>query len=163
MVAADLVTPSSQAEALLGRYIDTLAAERNLSPYTLRNYRSDLGHLFVYLSDRGIDPLAMARLVFRGYLAALMAGGMAQRSITRRVSTARSFFRWLRLNDVVADDPLANVRGPKQAQLLPRVLTAADISALIEAADAPTPSGLRDRALLEVMYACGIRVSECVH
>ncbi|MBI2723727.1 MAG: tyrosine recombinase XerC [Chloroflexi bacterium] len=147
-------------DQLLYRYVATLSAERNLSPFTLRNYTSDLLHLFAHLRDRGVEPLAVTRLTFRGYLASMMESGVARASITRRVSTARSFYRWLRLIGVMSEDPLANVRGPKQARRLPHVLTLEHITHLIAAADDDTPAGLRDRALLELMYACGLRVSE---
>ncbi|MEX2245895.1 MAG: tyrosine recombinase XerC [Dehalococcoidia bacterium] len=150
----------TQIDGLLDRYLDTLRAERNLSAYTVRNYATDLGHLFDHLEQRGIDPLALTRQSYRGYLASLIDEGVAQGSVVRRVSTARSFYRWLRLTGVMEEDPLANVRGPKQARRLPHVMTLEDITDLIGAADGEKPAELRDRALLELLYACGIRVSE---
>ena len=160
MSTSPAVATPPAAEELLARYLDVLAAERNLSRFTVRNYATDLRHLFAYLDDRGVLALDITRAVFRGYLASLMDAGVARASITRRVSTARSFYRWLRLNNVMTDDPLASVRGPKQARRLPHVLTLEHVTHLIAAADDDTPAGLRDRALLELMYACGIRVSE---
>jgi site-specific recombinase XerD len=153
---------ASPAAALLERYLAVLVAERNLSVYTVRNYTTDLHHLFSYLDERGVSPLALTRIVFRGYLASLIDARVAQGSITRRTSTARSFYRWLRLTGLMQDDPLASVRGPKQAKRLPHVLTVADITDLITAAEGDKPADLRDRALLELMYACGLRVSEAV-
>jgi site-specific recombinase XerD len=153
---------ASPAEPLLERYLAVLVAERNLSAYTVRNYTTDLRHLFSYLKERSVSPVALTRIIFRGYLASLIEAGVAQGSITRRTSTARSFCRWLRLAGLMQDDPLANVRGPKQAKRLPHVLTVADITDLISAADGERPADLRDRALLELMYACGLRVSEAV-
>jgi len=152
--------PPARADALLERYLAVLEAERNLSRFTVRNYSSDLRHLFVWLREHEIEPLAITRIQFRGYLASLIDAGTAQGSVTRRVSTARSFYRWLRLTEEMAEDPLANVRGPKQARRLPRALAVDGISDLIAAADSDEPTGLRDRALLEVLYACGLRVSE---
>jgi site-specific recombinase XerD len=153
---------ASPAEALLERYLNVLVAERNLSAYTVRNYTTDLHHLFSYLEERRVSPLTLTRIVFRGYLASLIEASVAQGSITRRTSTARSFYRWLRLTGVMQEDPLANVRGPKQAKRLPHVLTVADITDLISAAGGDKPADLRDRALLELMYACGLRVSEAI-
>jgi site-specific recombinase XerD len=150
----------SAAETLLARYLAVLEAERNLSAFTRRNYATDLRHLFAYLADHQIDPLALTRQIFRAYLASMQEAGVAQGSVTRRVSTARSFYRWLRLAKVMTDDPLALVRGPKKAQRLPRILTLQDVTDLIAAADGERPADLRDRALLEVMYAAGVRVSE---
>jgi site-specific recombinase XerD len=152
--------PASPAEALLDRYLAVLQAERNLSAFTVRNYATDLRHLFAYLAERSLDPLAISRTVFRGYLASLVEANVARASVTRKVSTAKSFFRWLRLNGIMEDDPLATVHGPKQPRRLPHVLDVAAITDLIAAADGETPADLRDRALLEVMYACGLRVSE---
>jgi site-specific recombinase XerD len=90
----------------------------------------------------------------------MLEAGVARGSVVRRVSTARSFYRWLRLAGVTADDPLANVGLPKKPRRLPRALALEDVGALIEAADGRKPAGLRDRALLEVMYGAGVRVSE---
>jgi len=152
--------PASRAEVLLDRYLAVLERQRNLSRFTVRNYATDLRHLFAYLDERRIDPLAVTRTVFRGYLASLIDADVARGSVTRRVSTARSFYRWLRLTGVMAEDPLANVRGPKQPRRLPHVLDVAAITDLIAAADGDRPADLRDRALLELLYACGLRVSE---
>ncbi|HZP58160.1 MAG TPA: site-specific tyrosine recombinase/integron integrase [Dehalococcoidia bacterium] len=152
--------PDARVEALLQRYLSVLRAERNLSAYTCRNYETDLRHLLGWLAAQDADPLRLGRPQFRAYLASMLEAGTAQGSISRRVSTARSFYRWLRLEGVMADDPLANVRGPKQARRLPHVLSVEDITALIAAADGDKPADLRDRALLELMYASGLRVSE---
>ena len=160
-----MATPSpaeapAPVDGLVDRYLMVLRAERNLSAYTVRNYATDLRHLLEYLTERNIDALALTRQQYRGYLASMIEDGVAQGSVTRRVSTARSFYRWLRLTGAMQEDPLANVTGPKQARRLPHVLTLEDITNLIAAADGERPAGLRDRALLELMYASGVRVSE---
>jgi len=155
-------SPRPDADSLLQRYLAVLAGERNLSRLTIRNYAADLGHLFAFLREREVDPLALTRLVFRAYLAAMLGGGVAQGSIARRVSTARSFYRWLRLQGVCEQDPLANVSGPKRARRLPHTMTLPGVTQLIAAADGDRPADLRDRALLEVLYASGLRVSEAV-
>ena len=151
---------ASEAEVRLERYLTVLAAERNLSRFTVRNYASDLRHYFVYLEEQEIELLGVTRQRFRGYIASMQQARLAQASVVRRVSTAKSFYRWLRIEGVMTDDPLANVTGPKQAKRLPHVMTLADITNLIAAADGDAPLELRDRALLEVMYASGVRVSE---
>ncbi len=150
----------SRVEMLLANYVESLSAEKNLSRFTLRNYATDLRHLFAHLDERGTDPLAVSRLAFRSYLASMIEGGTSPGSVSRRVSTARSFYRWLRLQDIITTDPLANVATPKKPRRLPRVLTAADITGIIAAADGDAPGVLRDLALLEVLYGCGVRVSE---
>jgi site-specific recombinase XerD len=150
----------SAIDRLLDRYLTVLQAERNLSRFTVRNYATDLRHLFDWLDGRHTSPLRITRQVFRSYLASMIEDGVAQGSIARRVSTARSFYKWLRLVGELTDDPLANVSGPKQARRLPKALTLEDITNVIAAADGERPADLRDRALLELMYACGLRVSE---
>jgi site-specific recombinase XerD len=155
---SDVQTPTS--DVLLNRYLARLEGERNLSRFTLRNYTSDLGHYFGWLDDEGIALTAIARPQFRSYIAAMQEAGTAQGSVVRRVSTVKSFYRWLRFEGVMRDDPLALVHGPKQAKRLPHVLTLDDITNLIAAADGERPADHRDRALLEVMYAAGVRVSE---
>jgi site-specific recombinase XerD len=156
--AAAPATPD--AGALLARYLDVLDGERNLSRFTLRNYGTDLRHYFAYLEEHRIRLLDVTRVLFRGYLASMQQDGVAQGSVSRRVSTAKSFYRWLRLTGVMRDDPLAAVRGPKQAKRLPHIMTLEGITNLIAAADGTRPADLRDRALLEAMYASGVRVSE---
>lgn len=153
-------TPSPSIAPLVDRYLTVLAAERGLSPYTIRNYTTDLGHLLRWAGSQDYDPLALTRAAFRSYLASLIEAGTARGSIARRVSTARSFYKWLRAQGVIAHDPLANVGSPRQPRRLPRALTLGDITSIIAAADGAAPADLRDRALLEVMYASGLRVSE---
>ena len=147
-------------DPLIARYLRSLAAERNLSPFTLRNYGADLGGLARFLAERNSGLAKLSRATFRSYLASMIDAEVAQGSVVRRVSTARSFYRWLRLNDVITTDPLANVSLPKKARRLPRVLTLDDIRSLIDAADGESRTAVRDRALLEVMYGAGVRVSE---
>ena len=149
-----------ELERLLGRYLADLDGGRNLSSFTLRNYRSDLRHYFAWLDEHGASLTGIVRSRFRSYIAAMQEGGVARGSITRRVSTVKGFYRWLRLVGEMRDDPLALVSGPKQGRRLPHVLTLEDVTALISAATGTRPEDLRDRALLEVMYASGLRVSE---
>ena len=150
-------------EALLEAYVRYLTAERNLSPYTLRNYRTDIRELGHYLAEvEELDPLAIDRQTFRRYLAQLRGRGVASASLTRKVSTIRGLYRYLAQEGKLPADPLAGLRGPKREQRLPSVLTKEQLTALIESADADTPQGLRDRAILELMYAAGVRLSEVV-
>ena len=150
-------------EELIEAYVRYLSAERNLSSYTLRNYRTDLSDFGRYLREvEGASPLEVDRHSFRRYLARLRQQGMASASISRKVSTVRGFYRYLRREGKMPADPLAGVRGPKRERRLPLVLTGEQLTALIEAADSDTPQGLRDRAILELMYAAGARLSEVV-
>ena len=150
-------------DELLDAYIRCLLAEKNLSPFTLRNYRSDLNDLARYLQDaEGADPLDIDRHVFRRYLARLREAGMATGSIARKVSTARGFYRFLVREGKLAANPLANVSAPKRERRLPTILDREQLTALIESAEEDTSQGLRNRAILELMYAAGVRLSEIV-
>lgn len=147
-------------DTLLARYLADLKGGRNLSDFTLRNYRSDLTHYFAWLGENEISLTGIVRSRFRSYIAEMQEAGVAQGSVSRRVSTVKSFYRWLRLVGEMREDPLALVSGPKQAKRLPHILTLDHITALLDAATGSKPNQLRDRALLEVMYASGLRVSE---
>ena len=149
-------------DQLIEGYIRQLKAERNLSPYTLRNYRNDLNHFAAFLEDAAIDPLGIDRRSFRRYLACLHESETAPASVNRKVSTIHTFYRHLARERVIERDPLLGVGSPKRAQRLPAILSADQLTAIIEAADGDTPQGLRDRAILELMYAAGLRLAEVV-
>ncbi len=150
-------------EDLLGAYTRYLIAEKNLSPLTLRNYRSDLLHFAGWLETNEDTPILQAdRHALRRYLGELKGGGMATASLTRKVSTIRSFFKFLVREGKVESSPLTGIIAPKREKRLPVILSKDDLTALITAADKPSPKGLRDRAMLELMYASGVRISEAV-
>ena len=151
-----------EAEHLLDRYLTALHAGKNLSHYTVRNYAGDLRHFFAYLDEREGAIGTIDRPLVREYLSSLVASGLASASVTRKVSTLRSFYRYLRNEGVLQDDPFFGVRGPRRERRLPTFLTTEEMDALIAAADQETPQGLRDRALVELLYAAGLRVSEAV-
>jgi len=151
-----------EAEGLLERYLASLIAGKNLSAYTLRNYAADLRHFFDFLEERDAALRSVDKLLLRDYLSSLVAGGLASGSVTRKVSTMRSFYRYLRTEGLIDVDPMFGVRGPRRERRLPTVLTREQIDTLIAAADRETPQGLRDRAVLELLYASGLRVSEVV-
>jgi tyrosine recombinase XerC len=133
---------------------------RNLSPYTIRNYLSDLSHFLQFLQEEALSLQTLSRQAFRHYLARLSQDGVAPASIARKVSTIRTFLRFLVQEGHLEHDPLSGVRGPKRPRRLPAYLSPEQVTALIEAASGASPGELRDRALLELLYACGLRVSE---
>ena len=151
-----------EAEDLLDTYLIAQKARKNLSDYTLRNYANDLRQFFDYLDEGSRGLRTVDRLLVREYLSSLVGSGLANASVSRKVSTLRVFYRYLRNEDVLDVDPMLGVRGPKKEQRLPRFLTQGEVETLISAADKDTPQGLRDRAILELLYAAGLRVSEVV-
>lgn len=151
-----------EAEDLLASYLSSLQARRNLSAYTLRNYATDLRHFFDFLDERDGSIGAVDKLLVREYLSSLVASGLASASVTRKVSTLRSFYRHLRSEGTLSVDPMLGVRGPRRERRLPNFLTQEQIDTLLAAPDRSTPQGLRDRAVLELLYASGLRVSEAV-
>jgi tyrosine recombinase XerC len=153
--------PPSRVDVLLEGYLARLRVERNLSAYTLRNYRTDLSHFFHWWDrTEGTDPLAVTRGSFRRYLAALDADGAARGSVARRVSTIHTFYRHLVQEGVLDTDPLLELRPPKKPKTLPRVLPESAVAALLAAPDGHTEIGVRDRAIVELLYAAGVRVRE---
>jgi integrase/recombinase XerC len=143
------------------RYINYLDAERNASRYTVRNYTRDLLAFFSYLKSREISSLnEVDRQVLRGYLSYLMKEGFARVSISRKLSAIRSFYRYLIREQLVAASPVADTSSPKLDKRLPKFLTPEETVRLLEAPDSATARGQRDRALIELLYASGLRVSE---
>ncbi len=148
-------------QEIFNKYINYLEAERNVSPYTVRNYTADLLDFFNFLRANGISSLKeVDRLTLRDYLAHLMKLGLAKASIARKLSAIRSFYRYLLREGMVSTSPVATTSSPKLDKRLPSFLTLEEVKRLLEAPDLSTPQGQRDRALLELLYAAGLRVSE---
>jgi len=149
-------------QQVFNKYINYLEAERNVSPYTVRNYTTDLFGFFNFLRDKGVSSLReVDRHVVRGYLSYLMEQGFVKASIARKLSAIRSFYRYLLREEIVTTSPVTTT-SPKLDRRLPSFLTIAEMEQLLEAPDLSTPQGQRDRALLELLYAAGLRVSEVV-
>jgi tyrosine recombinase XerC len=150
-------------QELLKKYVRHLELERNISPLTVRNYASDVQGFLDFLDKQGVDSLdRVTRSTMRSYLGWLRERGIARTSISRKLSALRSFYRFLVRENLVAAEPLATLSAPKLEKRLPTFLTAEEMQRLLEAPDASTPQGLRDRAILELLYAAGLRVSEIV-
>lgn len=145
-------------------YLHNLKIERGLAPNTIAAYRQDLEAFKQFLGQQRVTTFAeVDQLTILNYLKSLQTAGKARNSVTRTVSTLRRFFRYLVQQEELTVDPMAEVRAPKHARTLPAVLTVDEVNALLEAPDTSNKYGIRDRAILEVMYATGLRVSELVH
>ncbi len=148
-------------ERLLKKYVRYLELERSISPFTVRNYASDIQGFLDFLDRNGVTTLnKVNRSTMRRYLGWLHDKGIARASISRKFSALRSFYRYLVRENLVDSQPLSTLSTPKIEKRLPTFLSKEEILKLLEAPDASTPQGLRDRAILEVLYAAGLRVSE---
>jgi len=149
---------------LFDKYISYLEVERNASPYTVRNYTTDLLGFFQFLRAKEIGSLEeIDKHVMRDYLSHLMEQGFVKASIARKLSAIRSFYRYLLRERIISTSPLATTSSPKLDKRLPSFLTIEEVEKLLEAPDLSTPQGQRDRALIELLYASGLRVSELVN
>ncbi len=148
-------------QELFQRYINYLEAEKNAALNTVRNYRTDLLDFFNFLKDEKIGTLnEVDKQVIRRYLSNLTERTFVKASIARKLSAIRSFYRFLQREEIIAVSPVANTTSPKLDKRLPAFLSQDEINRLLEARDLSTPQGQRDRALLELLYASGLRVSE---
>jgi integrase/recombinase XerC len=150
----------------IARYLQYLTVERNASAYTIKSYREDLTSLAEYLTEASGGncpaPEAVTVLDLRGYVAALHEAGYAKASISRRLASMRSFFKFGQREGWTKANPAKPLRNPRKGRSLPHFLTADEIGRLLSAPPANTSMGLRDRAILETMYSAGLRVSEAV-
>ena len=140
-------------------FLHHLAVERAMSPHTLDGYRRDLLALSAWAGEQGGDVLALTDAELRAFVAAGHRRGLSPKSLQRRLSACRSFYRWLLKHGRIAASPAAAIRAPKAPRKLPQVLDPDEAKQLVEV---PTdaPLGLRDRALLELFYSSGLRLSE---
>ena len=148
-----------------GQFLRSLQRERDASEHTIKAYREDLEALADYLSDESgktPDPGSITAGDLRGYSAALAEAGYAKTSISRRLSSARSFFRFGQREGWLQSNPAAALRNPRKGKKLPHFLTNEEVTQLLAAPKSDSPLGLRDRAMLETLYSAGLRVSELV-
>ena len=154
-------------EHLVLDFLAELEFERGLSRNTLEAYRSDLLQFGAYLADREGGATTVQHADLTGFLDELAAGRdgrppVAPATLQRKAACLRSFYRHLRRESVIEHDPTADLRAPKKSQRLPHVLTRDEVARLLASPRGSDPQALRDRALLELMYACGLRASEAI-
>ncbi|MFI4895068.1 MAG: site-specific tyrosine recombinase XerD [Steroidobacterales bacterium] len=150
-------------DPLITRFLDAVWMERGLSSNTLAAYRADLVALARWLSARNVTLPKTGRADLMDFIAARVHGGARPRSTARQLSSFRRFFRYLMREGLIAEDPTAQIAMPKIGRSLPRSLSEAEVEALLAAPAVSEPLGHRDRCMLEVLYATGLRVSELVH
>ncbi|GLZ87340.1 tyrosine recombinase XerD [Metapseudomonas resinovorans] len=147
---------------LIDRFLDALWLEKGLSEHTRSAYRSDLAHFNGWLDERGLALDKAGRDLILDHLAWRLEQGYKARSTARFLSGLRGFYRFLLRENLILEDPTLQVDLPQLGRPLPKSLSEADVEALLEAPELDDPIGMRDRAMLEVLYACGLRVTELV-
>ena len=153
-------SPCVRARGLADSFLSYLARVRNYSPNTAAAYAQDLDCFLIWASNCGIDVLQATHRDFRRFLSSLSGAGYAKTTVNRRLSAVRSFYSWLVREGVIESNPAAVVSSPKLPKPLPHVLSQEDVEKLLECADASTPAGALDAALVELLYASGARIGE---
>jgi integrase/recombinase XerD len=151
----------AELNSLFDLFLHHLRVERNLAAHTVDNYALDLRAYLDELDARGARaPADLNPPLVQGHLVTLSRRGLSPRSVARHLSALKAFHRFLVDEDLLKEDPASDIAAPKQAKKLPQWLSVAETERLLAAPDESTPRGLRDRAMLELMYASGLRVSE---
>src|SRR3954453_5413931 len=153
-------------ESLLLDFLSYLELERGLSRNTLDAYRTDLHQYGEYLTSHHLEALTVGPADISEFLAELATGGdrpaCSSATVHRKAACLRSFYKQLRRDELIGDDPTAALSAQRRAKKLPQVLNYAEVQKLLAAPSGDEPTARRDRALLEVMYACGLRASETI-
>jgi integrase/recombinase XerD len=148
--------------AYIAEYLDHLRVERGLAENSLVAYGHDLARLAAYARERRKNVLDLRQRDLTDFISRLREGGLSARSTARAVHALRGMYRFGIREGRITVDPMENLKAPRSSQALPRYLTSAQVDTLLAAPDVATPLGLRDRAILEVLYATGLRVSELI-
>ncbi len=147
---------------MIDAYLAYLQGVRRMSVNTLESYARDLAALSAFARGRGRDPSALSRPELEAFVRQLMTAGLAPRSVARAVACLRGFYRYVAVERKEESSPADDLRPPKAWPALPKFLSIEEVDRLLAQPDVATPRGLRDKALIEVLYATGLRVSELV-
>jgi integrase/recombinase XerD len=167
MATAHTVEGAHRITDLTFDFLGYLELERGLSRNTLEAYRSDLHQFGEFLDRHGLDPLGAQTTDLAAFISELAAGGpgrpaAAPATLQRKIACLRSFYRHLRREQILDRDPASELRAPRSRARLPKVLNRDEVARLLDQPRGTGPGALRDRALLETMYACGLRASEAI-
>ncbi len=162
--SAAITTPiHSDTDPAVVRFLDAVWSERGLSPNTLAAYRADLTALSRWLGERQVPMMQTSHTNLQQFIESRVHAGARPRSTARQLSSFRRFFRYLVREGVIQEDPTAQIAMPKIGRSLPKSLTEEEVEALLAAPAVRDPLGSRDRTMLEVLYATGLRVTELVN
>jgi integrase/recombinase XerD len=148
---------------LVNKYKNHLRLEKGLSPQTIEAYLGDVDKLLRFVAGEGLAVLQVSYSDLQQFMAQLCDIGISPRSQARIISGIKSFYRFLILDDYLRNDPTELLESPKTGMKLPEVLTVTEINQILDTIDLSTSTGQRNRAMLEVLYSCGLRVSELTH
>lgn len=152
-----------QLDALAGQFLDYLVVEKGLSEKTVASYRIDLSQYFSYLRSNGVEKVSAEDMpLIIGHLSEMEKASLSSRSRARHLAALRGFYRFLVQEEVLVEDPSRRIDLPKIGLKLPEVLSVEEVDRLLAAPDTTEPSGVRNAAMLELLYAAGLRVSELV-
>jgi integrase/recombinase XerD len=160
---------AGRPDSMVKSFLDYLKVEKGLAPLTVGAYQSDLIQFAEFLETRRRELAHARREDVRGFLSQLFANGVKDRSVARKLSTLRHFYKYLLLDRLIKQDPTLEIDSPKQWKVLPKSLAATEIDSMLESAGKPGDSKLsaalaqRDRAMVEMLYAGGLRVTEIVN
>ena len=156
------VTPGESDLDLINAFLDNSWMEKGLSGHTQESYRRDLSQFAIWLNRQGRDLVNLDPATIQEFLGFRLQQNLSSRTSARFLSCLRGFYRYLLRENRITANPVALIENPKLGRPLPKSLTESDVEALLAAPDVENPIGLRDRTMLEVLYACGLRVSELV-
>jgi integrase/recombinase XerD len=152
----------TKSESVLDAYLTHLTVERRLAANSIESYARDLNCLAEFAAGRGRSAEQLSRQDLEALVRELMSEGRSPRSVARAVACYRGFYRFLLIDGRLRSNPTEDLQPPRAWKVLPRYLSVEDVDRLIAAPDVSTPRGLRDRAVIELLYATGMRVSELV-
>ena len=151
---------SDSDRQILDAFIDNIWIEKGLSQNTLDSYRSDLEQFSSWLEKNNLNYIKTSKKEILSYLSFLFQKGLGSKTVARKLSSLKSFFRYLVFKSIIQNDPSSEVETPKLLKSIPKSISEKEVEALLAAPDEKTDIGLRDKTMIETLYSCGLRISE---
>ena len=151
---------SDSDRQILDAFIDNIWIEKGLSQNTLDSYRSDLEQFSSWLEKNNLSYIKTSKKEILSYLSFLFQKGLGSKTVARKLSSLKSFFRYLVFKSIITNDPSSEVETPKLLKSIPKSISEKEVEALLAAPDEKTDIGLRDKTMIETLYSCGLRISE---
>lgn len=155
--------PSSNKRDLTREFLSYLQVERGLAKNSISSYKRDMAKLKEFAESEGLDLVEMSRTDLRGFIASLSRSGLSSSSVIRTISAVRGFYKFLLIDGHIEEHPAEDLDTPMKGFYLPKFMTEEEVESLLNQPDVTQAIGLRDRAILEMMYASGLRVSEAAN